>query len=161
MRLSRPKHPGARIGRQPPGDRVKRERALIQNFDFNVAGKTEQFCASLAEDGTRRVFISYADTAKTLVILDASGLLGALKAELEEPDQLIAQKPTTLLGQLKQTLGAEADSNVSPTTYKTSPACGLTLQEGPKVAKYHGNCDANTHVVGPSAREMRHPARGD
>jgi len=63
---------------------------LIQNFDFNVAGKTEQFCASLAEDGTRRVFISYADTAKTLVILDASGLLGALKAELEEPDQLIA-----------------------------------------------------------------------
>jgi hypothetical protein len=63
---------------------------LIQNFDFNVGGKTEQLCASLAEDGSRRVLISYADTAKTLVILDASGLLGALKAELEEPDQLIA-----------------------------------------------------------------------
>ncbi|WP_321911446.1 MULTISPECIES: hypothetical protein [unclassified Paraburkholderia] len=63
---------------------------MIQNFDFNVAGKTGQFCASLAEDGTRRVFISYADTAKTLVILDATGILGALKAELEEPDQLIA-----------------------------------------------------------------------
>ncbi|WP_322031053.1 hypothetical protein [Paraburkholderia sp. J76] len=63
---------------------------MIQNFDFNVAGKTEQLCASLAEDGTRRVFISYADTAKTLVILDGTGLLGALKAELEEPAELIA-----------------------------------------------------------------------
>ena len=63
---------------------------MIQNFDFNVGGKTAQFCASLAEDGSRRVLISYADSAKTLVILDASGLLGALKAELEEPDRLIA-----------------------------------------------------------------------
>ncbi|CAM2150503.1 MULTISPECIES: hypothetical protein [Paraburkholderia] len=63
---------------------------MIQNFDFNVGGKTGQFCASLADDGTRRVLISTADTAKTLVILDATGLLGALKAELEEPEQLIA-----------------------------------------------------------------------
>ena len=63
---------------------------MIQNFDFNVGGKTEQFCASLAEDGTRRVLISYAETAKTLVILDASGVLGTLKAELEDPDQLVA-----------------------------------------------------------------------
>lgn len=63
---------------------------MIQNFDFNVGGKTEQFCASLAEDGTHRVLISYADSAKTLVILDAAGLIGALKVELEEPDRLIA-----------------------------------------------------------------------
>jgi len=63
---------------------------LIQNFDCNIGGKIEQLCASLAEDGTRRVLISYADTAKTLVILDASGVIGALKAEFEEPDQLIA-----------------------------------------------------------------------
>jgi hypothetical protein len=56
-----------------------------------VGGATGQFCASLAEDGTRRVLISTADTAKTLVILDASGLLGTLKAELEEPERLIAQ----------------------------------------------------------------------
>lgn len=63
---------------------------MIQNFDYNVGGKTGQFCASLAEDGSRRVLISEADTARTLVILDASGLLGALKAELEEPDRLIA-----------------------------------------------------------------------
>jgi hypothetical protein len=63
---------------------------LIQNFDFNVGGKPGRFCASLAEDGTHRVLISDADTAKTLVILDAAGVLGALKAELEEPDRLIA-----------------------------------------------------------------------
>jgi hypothetical protein len=63
---------------------------LIQDFDFTVGGKAEHFSASVAEDGTRRVFISYADTATTLVILDASGLLGALMAEFEEPDRLIA-----------------------------------------------------------------------
>ncbi|RQH05417.1 hypothetical protein [Paraburkholderia dinghuensis] len=63
---------------------------MIQDFDFNVGGKVERFSASLAEDGSRRVLISYADSAKTLVILDASGLLGALIAELEEPDRLIA-----------------------------------------------------------------------
>ena len=63
---------------------------MIRNFDYNVGGKIGQFCASLAEDGTRRVLISDADSAQTLVILDASGLLGALKVELEEPDQLIA-----------------------------------------------------------------------
>lgn len=64
---------------------------MIQNFEFNVGGKAGQFCASLAEDGTHRVLISDADTAKTLVILDASGVIGSLKAELEEPDRLIAQ----------------------------------------------------------------------
>ena len=63
---------------------------MIENFDFSVGGKVGQFCASLAEDGTRRVLISTADTAKTLVIFDASGLIGTLKAELEEPDRLIA-----------------------------------------------------------------------
>lgn len=63
---------------------------MIQNFEFNVGGKVGQFCASLAEDGTRRVLISEADTAKTLVILDATGALGALVAELEDPDRLIA-----------------------------------------------------------------------
>lgn len=67
-----------------------RERALIQDFEYNVGGKTGQFSASLAEDGTRRVFISEADTARTLVIFDASGLLGTLMAEFEEPDRLIA-----------------------------------------------------------------------
>lgn len=63
---------------------------MIQNFHCYVGGRIQQFCASLAEDGSRRVLISDADSAKTLVILDASGVLGALKAELEDPDQLIA-----------------------------------------------------------------------
>ncbi|WP_233867292.1 hypothetical protein [Paraburkholderia adhaesiva] len=63
---------------------------MIQDFDFVVGGKAERFSASLAEDGSRRVLISYADTATTLVILDASGVLGALMAGLEEPDRLIA-----------------------------------------------------------------------
>ncbi|PLZ04201.1 hypothetical protein CY652_00510 [Burkholderia sp. WAC0059] len=63
---------------------------MIQTFDCNVGGKTERLCASLAEDGSRRILISYADSAKTLVILDASGLIGMLKVELEDPDRLIA-----------------------------------------------------------------------
>jgi hypothetical protein len=63
---------------------------LIQDFECNVGGKTGRFSASLAEDGTHRVFISDTQTARTLVILDVSGLLGALMAEFEEPGRLIA-----------------------------------------------------------------------
>ncbi|WP_118180319.1 hypothetical protein [Paraburkholderia phosphatilytica] len=64
---------------------------MIENFDATVGGQVQQFCASLGE-GPRphRVIISSADTAKTLVIFDVSGLLGALKAEIEEPEKLIA-----------------------------------------------------------------------
>jgi hypothetical protein len=64
---------------------------MIENFDATVDGQVQQFCASLGE-GPRphRVIISSADTAKTLVIFDASGLLGALKAEIEDPQKLIA-----------------------------------------------------------------------
>jgi hypothetical protein len=36
------------------------------------------------------VIISLADSAKTLVVLDASGLIGTIKAEIEEPEKLIA-----------------------------------------------------------------------
>ncbi|WP_293034838.1 hypothetical protein [Paraburkholderia sp.] len=39
---------------------------MIQNFDFNVGGKTEQFCASLAEDGTHRVLIERAIATGTI-----------------------------------------------------------------------------------------------
>ena len=63
---------------------------MIQNFEFNVGGNVGKFCASLAEDGSHRVLISEADTAKTLVILDASGVIGALVADFEDPDRLIA-----------------------------------------------------------------------
>jgi hypothetical protein len=64
---------------------------MIQNFDQTIDGQVMQFCASLGEGPTHhRVIISEADSATTLVILDASGLLGTLKAEIEEPVALLA-----------------------------------------------------------------------
>ncbi|WP_153101947.1 hypothetical protein [Paraburkholderia hayleyella] len=64
---------------------------MIQNFEQSIGGKTMQFCASLGEGATpHRVLISEAGSAQTLVVLDASGLLGALKVEFEEPAKLIA-----------------------------------------------------------------------
>jgi hypothetical protein len=64
---------------------------MIQSFEQTVGGKLTQLCASLGEGPTpHRVIISLADSAKTLVILDASGFLGAIKAEIEEPEKLIA-----------------------------------------------------------------------
>lgn len=64
---------------------------MIQSFEQTIGGKVTQLCASLGEGPTpHRVIISLADSAKTLVILDASGFLGALKAEFEEPEKLIA-----------------------------------------------------------------------
>ncbi|MGF6597173.1 hypothetical protein P3T23_001890 [Paraburkholderia sp. GAS448] len=63
---------------------------MIQGFDQTIGGKVMQFCASLGEGPTpHRVIISQADSAKTLVILDASGLIGAIKAEIEEPEKLL------------------------------------------------------------------------
>jgi hypothetical protein len=63
---------------------------MIQSFDQTVGGKVLQLCASLGEGPTpHRVIISEADTAKTLVILDASGFLGAIKAEIQDPAKLI------------------------------------------------------------------------
>jgi hypothetical protein len=64
---------------------------MIQAFDHLISGQVMQFCASLGEGPTpHRVIISQADSAKTLVILDASGLIGTIKAEIEEPADLIA-----------------------------------------------------------------------
>lgn len=64
---------------------------MIQSFEETIGGKVTQLCASLGEGPTpHRVIISLADSAKTLVILDASGFLGAIKAEIEEPEKLIA-----------------------------------------------------------------------
>lgn len=64
---------------------------MIQSFDATIGGAVMQFCASLGEGPTpHRVIISLADSAKTLVVLDASGFLGNLKAEIEEPAKLIA-----------------------------------------------------------------------
>jgi hypothetical protein len=64
---------------------------MIQSFDATIGGNAMQFCASLGEGPTpHRVIISRADSAETLVILDASGFLGAIKAEIEDPATLIA-----------------------------------------------------------------------
>jgi len=64
---------------------------MIQNFEQTIGGNVMQFCASLGEGPTpHRVIISQADSAKTLVILDASGFISTIKAEIEEPDKLIA-----------------------------------------------------------------------
>jgi hypothetical protein len=64
---------------------------MIQSFEQTIGGKVMQFCASLGEGPTpHRVIISRADSAETLVILDASGFLSTIKAEIEEPEKLIA-----------------------------------------------------------------------
>ncbi|WP_233834517.1 hypothetical protein [Paraburkholderia sp. ZP32-5] len=64
---------------------------MIENFEQMIGGKPMQLCASLGEGPTpHRVIISLAESAKTLVILDASGFIGTLKAEIEEPEKLIA-----------------------------------------------------------------------
>jgi hypothetical protein len=64
---------------------------MIQSFEQTIGGEVMQFCASLGEGPTpHRVIVSQADSAKTLVILDASGFFGTLKAEIEDPAKLIA-----------------------------------------------------------------------
>lgn len=63
---------------------------MIKTFEQTIGGNTVQLCASLGEGPTpHRVIISLADTAKTLVIFDASGLLGIIKAEIEAPETLL------------------------------------------------------------------------
>jgi hypothetical protein len=64
---------------------------MIENFEQMIGGKATQLSASLGEGPTpHRVIISLAESAKTLVIMDASGFIGTLKAEIEEPEKLIA-----------------------------------------------------------------------
>jgi hypothetical protein len=50
-----------------------------------------RFCASLGEgESAHRILISRDDTAETLVVFETAGLFGALKAEIESPEKLIA-----------------------------------------------------------------------
>ena len=64
---------------------------MIQSFEQQIDGRTMQFCASLGEgESKHRVIISRDDSAETLVIFDASGLIGSLKADLAAPEQLIS-----------------------------------------------------------------------
>ena len=64
---------------------------MIQSFEQQIDGRTMQFCASLGEgESKHRVIISRDESAETLVIFDASGLIGSLKAEMAAPEQLIS-----------------------------------------------------------------------
>ncbi len=63
---------------------------MIQSFEQQIDGRNMHFCASLGEgESTHRVIISRDDSAETLVIFDASGLIGTLKAEMAAPDRLL------------------------------------------------------------------------
>ncbi len=65
---------------------------MIENFEQMINGQPMRFCASLGEDESahHRVIISRDDSAETLVVFDAEGVLGALKADIAPPDKLIA-----------------------------------------------------------------------
>jgi hypothetical protein len=64
---------------------------MIQTFEQTIDGQSMQFCASIADGGTPpRVIISRADTAKSLVIVEASGIIGAIRAEVEAPESFLA-----------------------------------------------------------------------
>ena len=65
---------------------------MIENFEEMIDGRPMRFCASLGEDESahHRVIISRDDSAETLVIFDAAGVLGVLKADIAPPDKLIA-----------------------------------------------------------------------
>ncbi|CAH2804294.1 MAG: FIG00458828: hypothetical protein [uncultured Paraburkholderia sp.] len=68
---------------------------MIQSFEQTIGGKLTQLCASLGESPTpHRVIISLADSAKTLVVFDASGIIGTIKAEIEEPEKLVVDAIT-------------------------------------------------------------------
>jgi hypothetical protein len=63
---------------------------MILTFNEVIGGETMSFCASLGEgESKHRVIISREDSAETLVVFDASGWLGAIKAEIEAPDALL------------------------------------------------------------------------
>jgi hypothetical protein len=65
---------------------------MIENFEQMIDGQAMRFCASFGEGGefTHRVIISRDESAETLVVFDAAGLFGSLKADMENPEKLIA-----------------------------------------------------------------------
>jgi hypothetical protein len=64
---------------------------MIVNFEHMIGGEMMSFCASLGEgEAAHRVLISREDSAETLVVLNASGLFSAIKAEIETPDALLS-----------------------------------------------------------------------
>ena len=70
----------------------RRTLAMIQTFEQTIDGKPVQFCATIADGGNpQRVIISRADSAKSLVIIEAAGIIGAIKAEVEAPETFVAE----------------------------------------------------------------------
>ncbi|MDR5762244.1 MULTISPECIES: hypothetical protein [unclassified Caballeronia] len=64
---------------------------MIQTFEQVIGGQSMQFCASIADGGgPPRVIISRADSAESLVIVQAEGIIGTIKAEVEAPASLVA-----------------------------------------------------------------------
>jgi hypothetical protein len=64
---------------------------MIQTFEQTIAGQPMKFCASIADGGgPQRVIISRADSAESLVIVDATGIIGAIRAEIEAPENFVA-----------------------------------------------------------------------
>jgi type I site-specific restriction endonuclease len=64
---------------------------MIESFEQMIGGRAMRFCASLGEgELAHRVIISRDDSAETLVVFDAAGLVSTLKADMESPEKLIA-----------------------------------------------------------------------
>lgn len=64
---------------------------MIQTFEHVIGGERMRFCASIAEGGgPQRVIISRADSAESLVIVQADGIIGTIRAEVEAPDTFVA-----------------------------------------------------------------------
>ncbi|KND55910.1 hypothetical protein BPUN_1540 [Candidatus Paraburkholderia kirkii] len=64
---------------------------MIQTFEQVIGAQKMQFCASIAEGGgPPRVIISRADSAESLVIVEAGGIIGTIRTEVEAPDTLVA-----------------------------------------------------------------------
>ncbi len=79
------------LRKQPLFIYQRRTFNMIQTFEQTIDGKPMQFCASIADGGSpQRVIISRADSAKSLVIVEASGIISAIKAEVEAPESLVA-----------------------------------------------------------------------
>lgn len=64
---------------------------MIQTFEQTIDGQAMQFCATIADGHSpRRVIISRADSAESLVIVEATGLIGAIKAGVEAPESFLS-----------------------------------------------------------------------
>lgn len=63
---------------------------MIKNFIHPVAGKNQEFCITMA-DGTAnaRAMVSRVESPETLVMMEATGPIAALKARFESADTFL------------------------------------------------------------------------